>query len=133
MKTTRNIFAFLGTFYLAMGLIYFFIFAKKEWVGLFVLVLSAGLAYMIAGYVGVLGSKNDQLLADDENADIAEGAGALGFFPPHSIWPFWCALILSVVLLGPIFGWWLTILGFGAGIVVVSGWVYEYYRGDYAH
>ena len=37
------------------------------------------------------------------------------------------------MLMGPIFGWWLSILAFGMGIWAVSGWVFEYYRGDYAH
>ena len=42
MKVERNIFGFLGLFYLTCALVYFFIFAKKEWVGFFVLALAAG-------------------------------------------------------------------------------------------
>lgn len=133
MRVERDIFGFLGLFYMVVGLIYFFVFAKNEWVGLFVLLLSAGLAFMIAGYLWVIGAKNDKPLSNEANADIADGAGALGFFPPQSIWPFWAALVLAMMLLGPIFGWWLSILAFGAGIWAVSGWVFEFYRGDYAH
>lgn len=132
MKVERNIFAALGLFYAVMGLIYFFFFGY-EWIGLFVLLLSGVLSWMIAAYVGVIGRKNDRQVFDNPDAEVVDGAGTLGFFPPHSIWPFWCALVLAVVALGPVFGWWLTILGFGLGVVVVSGWVYEYYRGDYAH
>lgn len=132
MKVERNIFGFLGVFYLVMGLVYFFGFGH-EWAGLFVLILSGVLGLMISGYLAITGSKNDVSLADDKDAVISDGAGALGFFPPHSVWPFWCALVLTLFLLGPIFGWWICILGFGAGVWAVSGWVYEYYRGDYAH
>ncbi|MEL4504186.1 cytochrome c oxidase subunit 4 [Luteococcus sp. H138] len=133
MKVERNIFGFLGVFYLACALVYFFIFAKQEWVGFFVLALAAAMSLMIAGYLAVVGAKNDAPLSDIEDATIADGAGALGFFPPHSVWPFWVALVASMMLLGPIFGWWISILAFGAGIWAVSGWVFEYYRGDYAH
>ena len=62
-----------------------------------------------------------------------QGAGQLGFFPPTSIWPFWCALVLAVMLLGPVFGWWISILAVCLGIWALSGWVFEFYRGDYQH
>lgn len=133
MKVERNIFGFLGLFYLTCALVYFFIFAKHEWVGFFALALAAAMSLMISGYLAVVGAKNDDSLSDLEDATIADGAGALGFFPPQSIWPFWVALVASMMLLGPIFGWWLSILAFGAGIWAVSGWVFEFYRGDYAH
>ncbi|MEL4357361.1 MULTISPECIES: cytochrome c oxidase subunit 4 [unclassified Luteococcus] len=133
MKVERNIFGFLGVFYLTCALVYFFVFAKMEWVGFFVLALSAAMSLMISGYLAVVGAKNDTPLSDIADATIADGAGALGFFPPHSIWPFWVALVASLMLLGPIFGWWLSIMAFGMGIWAVSGWVFEFYRGDYAH
>ena len=39
----------------------------------------------------------------------------------------------SGLLLGPVFGWWLSILGVGVGVWAVCGWVYEFYVGEYAH
>ena len=38
-----------------------------------------------------------------------------------------------LVVLGPVFGWWLMLLGFGFGALALTGLVYEYYRGDHAH
>jgi len=70
---------------------------------------------------------------DRKEAEIVEGAGELGFFPPYSWWPLWCAGTLAVIVLGIVFGWWLFIVGTGLGIVTLSGWVFEYYRGDHAH
>ena len=64
---------------------------------------------------------------------VVVGAGPVGFFPPQSIWPFWCALVVAIMCLGPIFGWWISLLGLGIGIWAASGWAFEYYRGDYAH
>ena len=32
---------------------------------------------------------------DRKDGEIADGAGELGFFPPYSWWPLWCALTLA--------------------------------------
>ena len=37
------------------------------------------------------------------------------------------------MFLGPVFGWWLTLLGAGIGVWAVMGWCYEFYVGDYKH
>ena len=57
----------------------------------------------------------------------------MGFFPSRSIWPFWAALTVTVMLLGPVFGWWITLLGVGMGIWSITGWTYQYYRDEYQH
>ena len=62
-----------------------------------------------------------------------EGAGALGFFPPTSIVPFWTTVAIAVMFLGVVFGWWLTLIGAGIGLWAAFGWAYEYYVGDYKH
>ena len=66
--------------------------------------------------------------------EIADGAGELGFFPPYSWWPLWCALALGVMVYGvAMSAWWLVIIGFTTGAVVTCGFVFEYYRGEHAH
>jgi len=65
--------------------------------------------------------------------EIAEGAGELGCFPASSIWPLWTAATMVLIVLGPVFGWWISLIGLGVGIWSLTGWVYEYYRGDYKH
>lgn len=37
---------------------------------------------------------------DFEDAEIADGAGELGFFAPHSWWPIMAALSFSVAAVG---------------------------------
>lgn len=37
------------------------------------------------------------------------------------------------MFLGPVFGWWVTILGAAFGAWAIIGWTFEYYRGDYSH
>ncbi len=42
-------------------------------------------------------------------------------------------LTVTVMLLGPVFGWWITLLGVGMGIWSITGWTYQYYRDEYQH
>ena len=86
-----------------------------------------------AAYLGLVARRIDPRPEDKKEGEIAEGAGELGFFPPQSIWPLYCAFAFMLVIAGPIFGWWLMLLGFGFGALALTGLVYEYYRGDHAH
>jgi hypothetical protein len=42
-------------------------------------------------------------------------------------------LALALCVLGIVFGWWLFIIGVGAGSMALIGWVFEFYRGEHAH
>ncbi len=97
------------------------------------LTLTFFLSLMIALYLGLISRRTDPRPEDKKSGEIAEGAGELGFFPPQSKWPLFAALTFTLVILGPVFGWWLTILGFGFGVVTLSGLIFEFYRGDHAH
>ncbi|MBV9831970.1 MAG: cytochrome c oxidase subunit 4, partial [Marmoricola sp.] len=70
---------------------------------------------------------------DRNDAEIADGAGELGFFPPYSWWPFWCGLCLASMALGVAVGWWLFIIGGVLGVIALCGLIFEYYRGAHAH
>lgn len=131
MRVERITFAGLFGFFAVVAPIHWFM--SGEIIGTIALGLSAVVCFMIAGYLYVIGRKIDDRPEDNKDGEIVEGAGVLGFFPPHSIWPFWAALTLAVVALGPVFGWWISLIGIGMGVWSVSGWVFEYYRGDYAH
>ena len=88
---------------------------------------------MIAGYLGLVARRIPARPEERKDGDIAEGAGELGFFPPQSKWPLFCGLTFALFVLGPVFGWWLSIVATGIAVATVTGWIYEFYRGDYAH
>ena len=72
---------------------------------------------------------------DRKDAEIADGAGELGFFPPYSWWPLWCGAdpgrrASSAIAVG---AWWLFIIGAVLGALALLGWIFEYYRGEHAH
>ena len=92
------------------------------------------LCLMIAGYLGLVARRIDPRPEDKKLGEIAEGAGELGLLPAREH----LAAVLRadascLVVLGPIFGWWLMLLGFGFGALALTGLVYEFYRGDHAH
>ena len=132
MRVERWVFIFNALFFLVMTPIYWI--SAHEIAGTFALGLTGVMFLLIVGYVFIIGKKIDPRPEDDKDAEIYQSAGAVnGFFPGSSIWPFWCALSLAVILVGAVFGGWISILGVGLGVWAASGWVFQYYRGDYAH
>jgi hypothetical protein len=71
---------------------------------------------------------------DLKEAEIAVGAGELGFFPPYSWWPLWAGLTLALMVFGVAMGaWWLFIIGVALGALALCGWIFEYYVGEHSH
>ena len=96
MKAERWIFYGLGVYFVAVCAIYAYV--TREVVGIVALALAAVMCFIPAGYFQVIHGKLGKRPEDDQDGEIAQGAGDLGFFPPHSTWPFWVALsILSLI------------------------------------
>jgi hypothetical protein len=131
VKVEAWIFGILTIFFVVVTPTYWFL--SRDPTGSVALVLTFFLALMISGYLALVARRIDPRPEDRTDGQVLEGAGDLGFFPPQSKWPLFCAMTFILVALGPVFGWWLMILGFGLGSVTLTGWVYEFYRGDHAH
>lgn len=88
-----------------------------EWAGGVALFLATLFTLMLGGYLQITDRRADVLPEDWEEAEIADGAGTLGFFSPHSIWPFAMSLAVLVLGLGIIYlYWWL--IAFGAVLLI---------------
>ena len=70
---------------------------------------------------------------DNPQGEIAEGTGEIGFFSPHSWWPLFVGFSCAVAAAGFAMGWWLFLIGALMTMFTVIGFVFEYYRGHYAH
>lgn len=105
-----------------------------EWAGTTALVLTAGLSLIIGTFFRFVARRLDTRPEDYENADIADGAGELGFFSPHSWWPILIALAFSTAAIGAAL-WlpWLIFTGIVFVLAAVSGFVFEYYIGPEKH
>lgn len=131
MKVEAWVFTALAVFVAVVTPVYWIL--SRDATGTAALIMTFFLTLMIGGYLALIARRLDARPEDKRRGEIAEGAGELGFFPPQSIWPLFVALTFTLVCLGPVFGWWLTILGFGAGAISLTGLLYEFYRGDHAH
>jgi len=125
MKVNWQLFTGLAVFYVIMTVIYWYL--GGEPVGIGGMLLAAGLAGMVGFYVWFTQKRIGVILPEDSiTAEIADGAGELGFYSPHSWWPLPVALSSCTMGLGLIIGWWLTLIGVGALIISVIGMVTEY-------
>ncbi len=105
-----------------------------DWTGTSALFMTTLLTAMVTLYLGFHARRMDPRPEDRKEAEIADGAGELGFFPPYSWWPLWCALTLSVMVFAlAMAAWWLVIIGGVLGSLALSGLIFEYYRGEHAH
>ncbi len=105
-----------------------------EWAGTTALVLTAGLTLIIGTFFRFVARRLDTRPEDYENAEIADGAGELGFFPPHSWWPILIAGAFSTAAIGTAL-WlpWLIFTGIVFVLASVCGFVFEYYIGPEKH
>lgn len=111
---------------------------RVEWVGTVTLALSGILSAFIAFYLQLVERKQGGVLPEDSlAANIDDADPEIGMFAPWSWWPFTLVAAISVVIIGMAVGiqgnFWLA--WFGVPLVVVSlvGWVFEFYRGRFAH
>jgi hypothetical protein len=106
---------------------------SREPIGTTALALSGGLTGLIGGFFWFVSRRIDARPEDRKDADIADGAGELGFFPPASYWPF--ALALSAAMMGlalAFFYSWLIIMAAAALLITIGGLLFEFYVGQNA-
>ncbi len=114
MKMEAWIFGMSTAFFVIVSPAYWLM--SKDWTGTSALVMTTLLVAMITLYLGFHASKMEPRPEDRKDADIADGAGELGFFPPYSWWPLWCGATLAVIVYGVALGqWWLVAIGMGLG------------------
>lgn len=131
MKNETWVFGICAIFFALVTPAYWFM--SQDHTGTTALAMTFLLVLLISFYLGFHARRMEPRPEDRKDGEIADGAGELGFFPPYSWWPLWCALCLAVMVTGVAIGWWLTIIGATLGAAALSGLIFEYYRGEHAH
>ena len=131
MKVEGYLFVGCAAFFAAADVVYWHF--SKDPTGTTALALSVGLAFLTGFYLLFTGRRLPPRPEDRPNAEIAEGTGELGFFSPHSWWPLITGMSAAVAALGAAIGWWLFLIGMLFVLLSAIGFVFEYYRGQYAH
>ena len=139
MHIEARLFEFLTAFFALASVVYGVLTAMYapggiEWAGTTALVLTTGLSLIVGTFFRFVARRLDTRPEDYEDAEIADGAGELGFYPPHSWWPLMIALSASVTAVGMAM-WlpWLIVAGVCFVLVTVSGLVFEYHLGPEKH
>ncbi|MFE5671564.1 cytochrome c oxidase subunit 4 [Agromyces sp. NPDC056523] len=104
-----------------------------EWAGTIALGLTTVLSAFIAFYLGRVRREQGGVLPEDRlDANIDDGDAELGFFSPWSWWPILVAGAAALAFLGLAVGVWITFIAVPLALIALTGWVYEYYRGNFA-
>ena len=131
MKVEALIFSIIGVFCVIAAVVYGV--WSQEAIGTTALVLSAGLLLLIGGFFWFVSRRIDARPEDRKDAEIAEGAGELGFFSPGSYWPLGIAASAGTMGLALAFFYsWMIIIAGIAIIITVGGLLFEYYVGQNA-
>ena len=134
MKTEYKIFSGVAGFLFVAAIVYGTYTrgtgTHVEWVGTVALILSGLLCSMCGGFFWFVSRRIDARPEDRKDAEIADGAGELGFFSPASYWPFGLAVGAAITGLALAFWYtWLLAIGVVWLLVTIGGLLFEYYSG----
>src|SRR5215475_9016307 len=136
MKSEWRIFGLVAAFLFAACIVYawwsrtYNVPHHVEWVGVVGLILAGLLCLMCGGYFWFVTQRIDPRPEDRADAEIADGAGEVGFFSPGSYIPFGIACAALIAGVGIAY-WsvWLLVLGLIFVVVGAGALVFEYYTG----
>ena len=117
-------------FYSVVGGAYWW-FSRDE-VGTTLLILTGALAFLVAFYTLYTAKRVYPRPEDRQDGEIDEADPEYGFFSPHSWWPLVVGLGAAGIALGLVFAVWFVVLSVGILMLGVIGWLFEYYRGEFA-
>jgi hypothetical protein len=126
MKPSARLFLFLAAFDIGAAILYLVL--RGEAAGLTMLFLAAGLHGIIGLYLWRLGRRYAVAPEDRSDADIADGAGTVGFFSAGSVWPFAIGLTAAVCAVGAIYTPLTALAGAVLLVGAVLGMATEYWR-----
>jgi Cytochrome c oxidase subunit IV len=131
MKVEGWLFIGSGIFLLVTDIVYWYL--SYDPTGTTALALAVGLCLLAGFYVMFTGRRLPLRPEDNTQAEVADGTGEIGFFSPHSWWPLFVGAAAAFTALGFAIGWWMVLIGFLALLLTSIGFVFEYYRGRFAH
>ncbi len=130
MKVEGFVFSFFAVFLTMSSVVYWF--TSKDPTGTTALAISAGLGVLIGGYLLFVARRMEPRPQDVPDAEVADAAGELGHFSPGSYWPFFIAVATMLLLLGVVFGIWLSIIAVALLLGSVIGLLFEGYVGRFS-
>ena len=131
MKVEGWLFLGCGLFFGGVDIVYWYL--SKDPTGTTALAITVGFAVLTGFYVLFTGRRLPLRPEDNNEGEIADGTGEIGFFSPHSWWPRRARGTAATTALGAAVGWWLFLIGLLSTVYATIGFVFEYYRGHFSH
>lgn len=134
MKIEARIFDLVMAFSFLMAIVYgYWTWLETKAVeptGTVALALTGGLALIVGTYFRFVARRIEARPEDNPEAEVADGAGDLGFFSPGSYWPVGLAAAAATAGVAIAF-WqiWLLVVGVVMVLIMVGGLVFEYHTG----
>ncbi|MFI9802813.1 cytochrome c oxidase subunit 4 [Streptomyces sp. NPDC052301] len=94
--------------------------------GTVALVVAFGMAALVSFFCLIQYRRRGTRAQDRTDAEVADAAGPVAFFPDESPWPIVTALGFAVAAGGVVFGLWLFLIGLGILARGVFGMVFQY-------
>ncbi|WP_377268131.1 cytochrome c oxidase subunit 4 [Peterkaempfera sp. SMS 1(5)a] len=123
MKAEAVLFTGVSVFFAVMAASYGW--ASHEPAGTAALIVAFLMSGLVAFFLWVQYGRRG-LRAQDRDAEVAETAGPLDFFPPRSHFPVLCASGVALLGLGVAVGLWLFLIGLGVTAAGVAGFVFQF-------
>ena len=126
MKTEAFVFGVVAAFFAGTASLY------GAWsgdpAGTAALIVAFAMAALVSFFCAMHYRRKGLRPQDRPDAEVADAAGPLEFFPPQSPWPVVTALGFAVVATGVVYGLWLFLIGVGVLARGVFGMVFQYAR-----
>ncbi|PAZ10136.1 hypothetical protein CLM62_42575 [Streptomyces sp. SA15] len=124
MRTEALLFGVVALFFAGVAALYGW--WSEEPAGTAVLVIAFLMAAVVSFFSAVQYRRKGRRPQDRGDAEVADGAGPLEFFPPDSRWPVVTALGFAVAATGVVYGLWLFLIGCAVLARGVLGLVFQY-------
>lgn len=137
MRASVNLFWILAGFFILADVAYsvwaLLAYGTVEWVGTLGIALTALLSIFIGFFLYRSYRAQGGALPEDRlDASIDDGDPELGFFSPWSWWPLMLGITAGLGFLALAVGFWIIAFAVVFFIISIVGWVYEYYRSNFA-
>ncbi|MFF5229304.1 cytochrome c oxidase subunit 4 [Dactylosporangium sp. NPDC000521] len=135
MRTEAKVFSVIAGFLLTAAVVYLWWTGSgsadhPEMAGGLALGLSGVLSLICGSYFWLVARRIPPRPEDRPEAEIADGAGAVGFFAPSGFWPFGIAVAVATAAVGlALSQWWLAAAATIGALLATTGLVFEFYAG----
>ncbi|GAA1548450.1 cytochrome c oxidase subunit 4 [Dactylosporangium maewongense] len=134
MRTEFKVFGVIAGFLLTASVVYLWWTgsgaAHPELTGGIALGLSGVLSLICGSYFWLVARRIPPRPEDRPDAEIADGAGPVGFFAPPGFWPFGIAVAVASAAVGiALSQWWLAGAATIGALLATTGLVLEFYAG----